>query len=79
MKQIKNFILFAVITAFIFVPAQTKALGSHRENKDVQNAHTNAVPINGGLVVLLVAGAALGVKLIYDKSKKNKTTPESII
>lgn len=48
-----------------------------------QNAGTpttgtgNSVPINGGLVVLLVAGLGLGAKVVYD-SKSKKMIPAVI-
>ena len=38
----------------------------------------NSVPVNGGVVFLVVAGLGLGAKMLYDYNKKSETEPTSI-
>jgi len=38
----------------------------------------NSVPVNGGVVFLVVAGLGLGAKMLYDYNKKSETDPTSI-
>lgn len=86
MKFAKKTILAAMIsTSLLCVPAVSKAgiisdilnfLNS--QNKDHNKGGGNSVPVNGGLVVLMIAGAGLGAKMIYDQNKKGKAADVSI-
>ena len=31
----------------------------------------NSVPVNGGILLLVIAGLGLGTKIVYDKGKRN--------
>jgi len=88
MRIVKKFFLGAMIAApLLLAPAKSHAgpisdllndlFGN--DKKPTQNppgSTGNSVPIDGGLVVLLVAGLGLGAKIIYDnKAKKMETAP----
>jgi hypothetical protein len=86
MKFVKKTLLAAVIsTTLLCVPAVSKA-GIISDflnlwNQGQGNKHKppgNSVPVNGGLVVLMIAGVGLGAKIIYDQNKKEKTADVSI-
>ena len=50
-----------------------------KKDKDKEkDSSGNSVPVDGGLVFLVVAGLGLGGKMLYDYNKKNKTEPTSI-
>jgi hypothetical protein len=48
-----------------------------KKDKDKGNSG-NSVPVNGGVVFLIVAGLGLGTKMLYDYNKKNNGEPTSI-
>ena len=53
----------------------------HGDKKDKdrdKDRSGNSVPVNGGVVFLVVAGLGLGAKMLYDSNKKNETVPTSI-
>ncbi|MDO6430064.1 hypothetical protein Q4E93_05680 [Flavitalea sp. BT771] len=53
--------------------------GDKRERKEKdRDSSGNSVPVNGGVVFLVVAGLGLGTKMLYDYNKKGKTEPTSI-
>jgi hypothetical protein len=86
MKFAKKTLLAVLIsTSLLCVPHVSKAgiLGdffsfwdSHRDHHKKDGG--NSVPVNGGLVVLMIAGVGLGAKMIYDQSKKGKVADVSI-
>ncbi len=87
MKFVKKTILAAMIsTSLLCVPAVSKAgiisdiLNFLNQGKDDKHGKHdgNSVPVNGGLVVLMIAGVGLGAKMIYDQSKKEKAADVSI-
>lgn len=79
----KKIVMGALIVApLLFVPNTSKAgiisdilgwlnsLDKDHGKKDHKPG--NSVPVNGGLVVLMVVGAGLGVKMIVDKNNAAK-------
>jgi hypothetical protein len=86
MKMVKKLPLLLLIAAPFFMPIQTRAnwLGDllrdifGKEKKETKAptppaASGNSVPINGGIVVLVIAGLGLGAKMLYDnKAKKSE-------
>ena len=86
MKFAKKTLLAAVIsTSLLCVPAVSKAgiisdiLNFLNQGKgDKHGKGSNSVPVNGGLVVLMIAGVGLGAKMIYDQGKKEKAADVSI-
>ena len=48
-----------------------------KKEKD-RDSSGNSVPVDGGVVFLLVAGLGLGAKMLYDYNKKYRTEPTSI-
>jgi hypothetical protein len=94
MKQIfKKFVMGTLILApLMFAPHISKAniisdlvhlLTGNDKDKDKKDkkdkdSSGNSVPVDGGLVFLVVAGLGLGGKVLYDYNKKSKTEPVSI-
>ena len=90
MKKIfKKLVMGALILApLMFAPHTSKAniitdiihwiTGDKDDKKDKKESSGNSVPVNGGVVFLVVAGLGLGAKMLYDFNKKNKTEPTSI-
>ena len=62
MKQIKPF-------ALLFICALSFALTAHAGNKNKKEG--KKVPIDGGISLLVVAGAALGAKRVFQRNQKN--------
>ena len=82
MKLMKKALMaLLIITPFLFAPKTSHAgiigdiwswiTGTDNTKKDPPPAG-NSVPVNEGLVVLVVAGLALGVYMIYSRSRKTK-------
>jgi len=94
MKKIfKKFVMGALILApLMAAPHTSKAnivgdlldwiTGGDKDKKEKKDKEKdssgNSVPVDGGLVFLVVAGLGLGGKMLYDYNKKNKTEPTSI-
>jgi hypothetical protein len=91
MKKIySKFVMGALILAsLMFVPHTSKANiigdllqwitgGDKDDKKDKKEGSGNSVPVNGGVVFLVVAGLGLGAKMLYDYNKKSQTEPTSI-
>jgi hypothetical protein len=88
MKFAKKTLLAAMIsTSLLCVPAVSKAgiisdilsfLNQGGKGDRRGKSGGNSVPVNGGLVVLMIAGVGLGAKMIYDQSKKEKAADVSI-
>ena len=89
MKILKKFFLGAMISApLLLAPAKSHAgpisdllnelFGNDKDKKPGPNSPGtnpgNSVPIDGGLVILLVAGLGLGAKMIYDNKAKKVVT-----
>jgi|HubBroStandDraft_6_1064221.scaffolds.fasta_scaffold1471306_1 hypothetical protein len=71
MKRIKRFLLVAILPCLICT--QVSAFKHFTTPKGgTGGGGSNNAPIDGGIVVLLVAGLAFGAKKIYDKNKKSK-------
>jgi len=80
--MVKKLPLLLLVAAPYFVPVQSRAgvIGDLLNNlfgtDNTQNCQTqppgNSVPLDGGVVFLMVAGLALGAKLIYDARAKKK-------
>ena len=78
----KKIVMGALIVApLLFVPNTSKAgilsdilgwLNSWDKDHKKDPKPSNSVPVNGGLVVLMVVGAGLGVKMIVDKNNAAK-------
>jgi len=80
MKMVKKLPLLLLVAAPYFVPVQSRAGvigdllnnllgGSTTQNPPSQDCPPgtgNSVPLDGGVVFLMVAGLGLGAKLIYD-------------
>jgi hypothetical protein len=87
MKFAKKTLLAVLIsTSLLCVPHVSKAgilsdifsfLDSHDRDHHKKDGG-NSVPVNGGLVVLMIAGVGLGAKMIYDQGKKAKAADVSI-
>ena len=84
MKMVKKLPLLLLVAAPYFMPVQSRAgiigdllnglLGGSDNTQNCQNPPPpgNSVPLDGGVVFLMVAGLALGAWLIYDaRAKKN--------
>lgn len=75
----KALMALLIITPFLFAPKTSHAgiigdilswiTGTDNTKKDPPPPAGNSVPLNEGLVVLVLAGAGLGVYMIY-RSKK---------
>jgi hypothetical protein len=84
----KKVVMGALIVApLLFVPTKSQAgilsdiiswLNSLDKDGHKKDKTSNSVPVNGGLVVLMVVGAGLGVKMIVDKNKAAKEESVSI-
>jgi len=79
----KVFVLLLLIAPLLAVPKQSKAgiigdvitaiFGGDKDKKTPPAPGSgNTVPFNGGLVILVIAGAGLGAKMIYDRKRKIK-------
>ncbi|HVU58047.1 MAG TPA: hypothetical protein VHD83_23460 [Puia sp.] len=86
MKMVKKLPLLLLVAVPYFVPVQTRAgvigdlistLLGNKKDKDKDTSTStpttgNSVPLDGGVVFLVMAGLGLGAKLIYDaKAQKN--------
>jgi hypothetical protein len=85
MKMLKKvFVFLLILSPLLAVPKQSKAGligdlisdifggGKDKEkdkDKKPKSSDGNSVPVNGGLVFLVIAGAGLGAKMIYDRKK----------
>jgi hypothetical protein len=92
MKKIfKKLVMGALILApLMFAPHISRAniisdlihfiTGGDKDKKDKKDKDSagNSVPVNGGVVFLVVAGLGLGAKMLYDYNKKSQTEPTSI-
>ncbi len=92
MKLAKKFFMGALIAApLLFVAHTSKAGifsdflhwldGRDRDKKDhpsTTKGTGNSVPVNGGLVFLVVAGLGLGAKMIFDHNKGNRLADKNI-
>ena len=91
MKKIfKKLVMGALIlTPLMFAPHTSKAnivgdllnlLTGDKDDKPGTPAGSsgNSVPVDGGLVFLVVAGLGLGGKMLYDYNKKSQAEPTSI-
>jgi hypothetical protein len=83
MKMLKKvFVFLLILSPLLAVPKQSKAgligdlisdiFGGKDKDKKPKPGTENSVPVNGGLVFLVVAGAGLGAKMIYDRKKGQK-------
>jgi hypothetical protein len=79
MKQFKPLVLLLICLTPVFA-LTAKAGDDNGNNKDNGNHYAyghddpkegSRVPINGGIGLLLVAGAAFGIKKVWDKNKKD--------
>jgi hypothetical protein len=94
MKKIfKKFVMGALILApLMFAPRISRAniisdlvhlitgndKDKDKKDKKDKDSAGNSVPVNGGVVFLVVAGLGLGAKMLYDYNKKSQTAPTSI-
>jgi hypothetical protein len=75
MKRITRILAVLVIPSLICLQAN-----AWHPKKDYDgNKGGNRAPINGGIVLLVAAGAALGAKLLWDKNKRNKVASDASI
>jgi hypothetical protein len=84
MKMLKKvFVFLLILSPLLAVPKQSKAGligdlisdifgGGKDKDKKPKPSSGNSVPVNGGLVFLVIAGAGLGAKMIYDRKKGQK-------
>ena len=86
MKMLKKvFVFLLILSPLLAVPKQSKAGligdlisdifggGKDKEkDKKPKPSNGNSVPVDGGLVFLVIAGAGLGAKMIYDRKKGQK-------
>ena len=80
MKMVKKLPLLLLVAAPYFMPMQSHAgvigdLLGLLGGDNTQNPNCppgNSVPLDGGVVFLIVAGLALGAKLIYDARAQKK-------
>ena len=83
----KAFVLMLLVAPLLAVPKQSKAgvvgdiisalFGDDKDkdkdkDKKPDPGSGNAVPFNGGLFILVIAGAGLGARMIYDRRKAVK-------
>ena len=66
MRRLKFIVLISIFYMPLFCLAQVPDGEQYTDPDD-----TDAVPIDGGLSLLLAAGVSYGVKKVYDKRKKN--------
>jgi len=81
MKMVKKLSLLLLVAAPCFVPVQSRAgvigdllnglLGGGTDTNCPPQTG-NSVPLDGGVVFLMVAGLVLGAKLIYDARAQKK-------
>ena len=91
MKMVKKLPLLLLVAAPYFMPVQSRAGvvgdllnnllggGDTSQNCDTQPPPGNSVPLDGGVVFLMVAGLGLGAKLIYDAKTQQKQVTSGII
>ena len=74
MKMAKKLLLLLLMAAPYFVAIQGRAGDKDKDKpKHSPTAPTgNGVPLDGGVVFLMVAGLGLGAKLLYDARAKKK-------
>jgi hypothetical protein len=72
MKTIKRFLLVAILPCLIYSQASAFKHFEKPNTGGNGGGGGNSAPIDGGIVILLVAGLAFGAKKIYDKNKKSK-------
>jgi len=87
--MVKKLPLLLLVAAPYFVPVQSRAgvIGDLLNNllgtDNTQNCQNppppcNSVPLDGGVVFLMVAGLGLGAKLIYDVRAQQKQVASGI-
>lgn len=74
MKLAKTLPLLLLVAAPYFMPVQSRADKKDKDKpKNTPTATTNnSVPLDGGVVFLMVAGLGLGARLLYDTRAKKK-------
>jgi len=91
MKMVKKLPLLLLMAAPYFMPVQSRAGvvgdllgdlfgGNNTQNPPCQNPPPpgNSVPLDGGVVFLIVAGLGLGAKLIYNARVQQKQVVSGI-
>lgn len=90
--MVKKLPLLLLVAAPYFVPVQSRAgvigdllntlLGGNNTSQDPpcppDQGTGNSVPLDGGVVFLMVAGLGLGAKLIYDAKVQQKQVTSGI-
>jgi len=76
MKQFKPLVLLLICLAPVFtltaIAGYDNGKGNCGSNNGNQNGHDgHQVPIDGGITLLLAAGAAVGIKKAWQKNKKD--------
>ena len=79
MKPIKPLVFLLIcILPFVALPAKADygngnghGYGHDKDKHDKGKHEGKKVPINGGISLLVVAGAALGAKRVFQKNQKN--------
>ena len=76
MKQIKPFVLLLICLAPVFtltaIAGDDNGNGNGGSNNGNQYGHDgHQAPIDGGITLLLAAGAAVGIKKAWQKDKKD--------
>lgn len=76
----KNFVISAVISTSFLISLPESSKGGLNNLNGFPNAPaphgppiSNTAPLDGGLSILLAAGAAVGIKKAYQKRKKAKS------
>jgi hypothetical protein len=78
MKMAKKLLLLLLMAAPYFVAVQSRAGDKDKDKDKDKPKHSptaptgNGVPLDGGVVFLMVAGLGLGAKLLYDARAKKK-------
>lgn len=65
--------IFAFVFAASFLVVTPSQAGNGKGNNGNGNGNggnNNSLPINGGIVFLLIAGTLIGVKVVFDANKK---------
>ena len=73
MKKIIKYFLILFLSFQFVAQYSATALGSGKSNSTVRAAHSTNAPINGGIVLLLIAGIGLGAKILIDRNRKKKS------
>jgi len=87
MKLVKKLPLLLLMAAPYFMPINSWADNNKNKDKDKNKdkqkdypistaATSNSVPLDEGVVFLVVAGLALGARLLYDARAKKKVARE---